>query len=75
MNRLGSNIQNRLITKPNYQLNVVRDILESLGFQQNSDVTELTCQYYFNDENNQIHPLIMCLFKAIMTIRNNLGCV
>ncbi|VVC40639.1 Hypothetical protein CINCED_3A005758 [Cinara cedri] len=73
VSHVGNNIQNKPITKPNFKLSVVQDILETLGFQPNSDVTKLTCQYYFNDKNNQIHPLVACLFKAITTVKNNLS--
>ncbi|KAF0758267.1 Uncharacterized protein FWK35_00012470 [Aphis craccivora] len=71
VNRLGNNTQKIPITKPSFQLNDVQDILEALGIQPNSDITELTCQYYFNEK--KIHSLLASLFKSITTIRNNLS--
>jgi hypothetical protein len=70
VNRLGDSTQKIHVTKPSFQLNDVQDILEALGIQPNTDITELTCQYYFNEK--QVHSLLACLFKSITTIRNNL---
>ncbi|XP_026807049.1 uncharacterized protein PFB0145c-like isoform X2 [Rhopalosiphum maidis] len=71
INRLGDSTQKIPVTKPTFQLNDVQDILEALGIQPNTDITELTCQYYFNEK--QVHSLLACLFKSITTIRNNLS--
>lgn len=71
VNCVSNSIQSIPVTKPSFHLNDVQDILEALGIQANSDVTELTCQYYFND-NHLVHSLLACLFKALTTIKNNL---
>jgi len=63
VNSLGKNTQKIPVTKPSFQLNDVQDILEALGIQPNSDISELTCQYYFNEK--QVHSLLACLFKSI----------
>lgn len=71
VNSLGDSTQKIPVTKPNFQLNDVQDILEALGIQPSSDISELTCQYYFNEKQN--HSLLACLFKSISTITNNLS--
>lgn len=71
VNRLGDSTRKIPVTKPSFQLNDVQDILEALGIQPNSDITELTCQYYFNEK--QVHSLLACLFKSMTTIKNNLS--
>lgn len=75
MNLLDNNTQKLPVTKPAFHLNDVQSILEALGILPNADVMELTCQYYFNDKHNRIHSLLTCLFKAIVTLRNNHGYV
>ncbi|KAL4088610.1 hypothetical protein QTP88_023699 [Uroleucon formosanum] len=71
VNLLGDSTQKIPVTKPSIQLNDVQDILEALGIQPNSDITELTCQYYFHEK--QVHSLLACLFKSMTTIKNNLS--
>ncbi|KAL5243663.1 hypothetical protein ACI65C_011073 [Semiaphis heraclei] len=71
VNSLGKSTQQIPVTKSNFQLNDVQDILETLGIQPNSDILELTCQYYFNEK--QVHSLLACLFRSITTITNNLS--
>lgn len=75
VNCLGNNIKNKPITKPNFQINDVHDILEALGIQLNTDIADLTCQYYYNEKDNKISPLLICLFKAVITICNGSRCV
>lgn len=71
VNHLGTNIQNKPIVKPNFQSNDVNNILEALGIQLNTDIATLTCQYYFDDNDNRIYSLLTCLFKALITINND----
>lgn len=70
VNCLSNNIQTKPVIKPSFILNDVQDILEALGVQPKSEIAELTCQYYSND--NLVHSLLACLFKAVTTIRYNI---
>lgn len=72
---MDNNTQNMPVIKPGFQLNDVQDILEAIGILPNTDVMELTCQYYFNNKQSKIYSLLTCLFKAITTLRNNYRCV
>ncbi|XP_015377016.1 PREDICTED: uncharacterized protein LOC107171293 [Diuraphis noxia] len=71
VNSLGESTQKIPVTKPSFKLNDVQDILEALGIQPNSAISELACQYYFNEK--QVHSLLACLFRSITTITNNLS--
>ncbi|XP_025197334.1 uncharacterized protein LOC112596071 [Melanaphis sacchari] len=71
VNQLGDSTEKIAVTKPSFQLNDVQDILEALGLQPNSDISKLTCQYYFNEK--QVHSLLACLFKSVTNIKNSLS--
>lgn len=75
VNHLGNNPYNPPVNKPRFQLNDVQDILEAVGIQPNSDITQFICQYYFRDKSNQNLSLLACLFKAITIVRTNFRCV
>lgn len=75
VNHLGNFAYNPPANKPRFQLNDVQDILEAVGIQPNSDITEFICQYYFHDKSNQNLSLLACLFKALTIVRANHRCV